>query len=44
MQAADVAPTATQVAACARARAQLAEVMARWGAIKSAGEALTSKK
>jgi hypothetical protein len=44
MQAADVAPTATQVAACARARAQLAEVMARWTAIKSAGEALTSKK
>ena len=44
MQAADVAPTATQVAACVRARAQLAEVMARWAAIRTAGEALTRRK
>jgi len=44
MQAADVAPTAAQVAACTRARVQLAEVMARWASIRTAGEALTNKK
>ncbi|HEX7024325.1 MAG TPA: hypothetical protein VF187_05870, partial [Gemmatimonadales bacterium] len=35
MQGADVAPTAGQVAACARARAQLTEVLARWAALKA---------
>jgi hypothetical protein len=44
MQSADVAPTANQVLACTRARAQLVGVMARWAAIKRAGEALTSRK
>ena len=36
MQAADVAPTAREVAACAEARRQFTEVMARWMAIKTA--------
>ena len=36
MQAADVAPTAREVAACAEARRQFADVMARWTAIKTA--------
>jgi len=30
MQGADVTPTASQVAACARARARYAAVIARW--------------
>jgi hypothetical protein len=36
MQAADVAPTAREVAACAEARRQFTEVMARWTALKTA--------
>ncbi len=36
MQDADLAPTAAQVAACARARAQIAQVMARWLRIRQA--------
>jgi hypothetical protein len=36
MQNADVAPTAAQVAACNRARAQAVEVMARWDRLKTA--------
>jgi photosystem II stability/assembly factor-like uncharacterized protein len=35
MQGADVAPTAAQVAACARARAQFTAVMARWARLKA---------
>ena len=37
MQGADVAPTAAQVAACARARAQAATVLARWARLKRRG-------
>jgi hypothetical protein len=37
MQGAEVAPTAAQVAACAKARTQSAEVMARWNALKTKG-------
>jgi hypothetical protein len=36
MQNADVAPTAAQLAACDRARAQAGEVMARWTRLKAA--------
>jgi hypothetical protein len=36
MQAADVAPTAREVAACAEARRQFTDVMARWTAIRTA--------
>ena len=35
MQSAEVLPTATQVAACARARSQLRGVMPRWNALKT---------
>jgi len=35
MQDADVAPTAAQVAACARARAQVNQVLARWTRLKA---------
>jgi hypothetical protein len=34
MQDADVTPTAAQVAACARARAQVNQVLARWARLK----------
>jgi len=34
MQDAEVTPTAAQVAACARARAQVSQVLARWGQIQ----------
>jgi hypothetical protein len=44
MQAADVAPTASQVAACVRARADYARVMPRWTALKAASAAIMSKK
>ncbi|MBA4072134.1 MAG: hypothetical protein C0497_09910 [Gemmatimonas sp.] len=37
MQGAEVAPTAGQVAACMTARAQLADVMKRWTALKVTG-------
>jgi hypothetical protein len=36
MQDADVTPTAAQVAACARARAQVTAVMARWNRLRTA--------
>jgi hypothetical protein len=36
MQSADIAPTAAQVAACARARTQAAEVMAKWTRLRTA--------
>ena len=39
MQSADVAPTASQVAACTRARAQLTLVLAHWTALRTAGVA-----
>jgi len=35
MQEAEVAPTARQVAGCENARAQLAEVMKRWEALRT---------
>ena len=35
MQAADVAPTMRQIAACDAARAQFEELMPRWNALKS---------
>jgi photosystem II stability/assembly factor-like uncharacterized protein len=44
MQGADVAPTAGQVAACGRARAQSAEVMAKWTALKTTGLAAFNAK
>ena len=37
MQAADVAPTMRQVAACEAAKAQFQEVMARWNALRAPG-------
>jgi photosystem II stability/assembly factor-like uncharacterized protein len=37
MQGADVTPTATQLAGCARARAQSSPVMARWTRLKTTG-------
>jgi len=37
MQGADVTPTAAQVAACTRARAQAATVLARWARLKRRG-------
>jgi hypothetical protein len=38
MQNADVTPTATQIAACDHAHAQLSALLARWAAIEAAGE------
>ncbi|MEO7216907.1 MAG: hypothetical protein ABI026_01820, partial [Gemmatimonadaceae bacterium] len=37
MQAAEIAPTAAQIAACARARVEVQAAMARWDALKTAG-------
>jgi hypothetical protein len=44
MQGADVAPTASQVAACERARKQSAEVMAKWNALRTKGLAELNAK
>ncbi len=44
MQAADVAPTATQIAACTRARAQSHDAMARWTTLKTSGLAAFNAK
>jgi photosystem II stability/assembly factor-like uncharacterized protein len=44
MQAADVAPTASQVAAVAKARADAASVMKRWNALKTTGLAALNAK
>jgi photosystem II stability/assembly factor-like uncharacterized protein len=44
MQNAEVAPTANQVAACGRARTQLAGVMARWIALRTTGLAALNRK
>ncbi|HEY5085749.1 MAG TPA: hypothetical protein VII66_00185, partial [Gemmatimonadaceae bacterium] len=37
MQGADVAPTASEIAACDHARAQLSEVLPKWNALKTTG-------
>jgi hypothetical protein len=44
MQGADVAPTASEIAACDRARAQSSEVLARWNAVKTTGLAAFNAK
>jgi hypothetical protein len=44
MQAADVAPTANQVAACAKAKASGAEVIAKWRALSTTGLAALNAK
>ena len=44
MQAADVAPTANQVAACAKARTTATEVIAKWSALSSTGLAALNAK
>ncbi len=45
MQGADVAPTATEIAACARAQAQLVAVLARWKTLETSGlSALNAKR
>ncbi|MFN8573239.1 MAG: hypothetical protein U0132_14400, partial [Gemmatimonadaceae bacterium] len=44
MQGADVAPTTVQVAACGRARSQLAESMAKWNALRTSGLAAFNAK
>ncbi|HET7585198.1 MAG TPA: hypothetical protein VFK13_09825 [Gemmatimonadaceae bacterium] len=44
MQAADVAPTASQVAECNRARAAAASVMARWHTLSTSGLAAMNAK
>ncbi|HUX33589.1 MAG TPA: hypothetical protein VMV51_06920, partial [Gemmatimonadaceae bacterium] len=44
MQGADMAPTATQVAACTQARAESRDVMARWTRLKTSGLAALNAK
>ena len=44
MQSAEVAPTAAEVSACDKARAQASEVMARWTRIRTAGLAAFNAK
>ena len=44
MQGADVTPTATEIAACNRARAELTEVTPRWNALKTKGLAALNAK
>jgi len=44
MQAADVAPTAGQVAGVTRARAEGADVMRRWNSLKTSGLAALNAK
>jgi photosystem II stability/assembly factor-like uncharacterized protein len=44
MQGADVAPTASEIAACDRARAQSSEVLARWNVVKTTGLAAFNAK
>jgi hypothetical protein len=44
MQTADVAPTATQVAACSTARAQGAAAMAKWNMLRTSGIAALNAK
>jgi photosystem II stability/assembly factor-like uncharacterized protein len=41
MQGADIAPTANEIAACARARTQAAALMLKWKALSAAGAKLT---
>ena len=40
MQGADIAPTANQIAACARARATYREVLAKWSALEKEARAV----
>jgi hypothetical protein len=44
MQAADAAPTARDIAACANARRDSAAVMARWSKVKTDLTALNAKR
>jgi hypothetical protein len=44
MQGADVAPTASEIAACDRARVQSSEVLARWNVVKTTGLAAFNAK
>ena len=44
MQGADVAPTVSQVEACAKAKAQSAAVMSRWASLKTGGLASLNAK
>jgi len=44
MQNAEVAPTANQVAACERARAQAAALMPKWTALRTTGLAALNAK
>ncbi|HEV7705260.1 MAG TPA: hypothetical protein VGO46_13255 [Gemmatimonadaceae bacterium] len=44
MQGADIAPTANQIAACARARAAYREVLAKWSAVEKEAVAVASGK
>jgi hypothetical protein len=42
MQGADVAPTANQIAACARARATYRDVLAKWNALEKEAKAVAT--
>jgi hypothetical protein len=44
MQAADVAPTSNQVAACGKAGTQAGEVLAKWKALSTTGLAALNAK
>jgi hypothetical protein len=44
MQSAEVAPTAGEIAACARARAEAATMLAKWSALKTAVSAFNTKQ
>ena len=44
MQGADVAPTATEIAACNNAQAQLNDVLPKWDALKTSGLAAFNAK
>ena len=44
MQAAEVAPTASEIAACTRGRAEAAAAQAKWSALKSAINAFNAKQ
>jgi hypothetical protein len=44
MQAADVAPTANQVAACGKARSEGSAVLAKWRTLSTAGVAALNAK
>ena len=44
MQAAEMAPTAREIAACAAARTQSATVMAKWNGVTTSVTALNAKR